>query len=90
MRLRMNDKRERRLQALLEASGENTKSKAIDNAATYYTRMAGRTDAVPTGKLAELMQLAERQGSVTPAEVADVHNTEELPITGESDWSVGD
>ncbi|MFC7134357.1 MULTISPECIES: hypothetical protein [Salinibaculum] len=41
MRLRMNDERERRLEALLEASGENTKSKAIDSAAKYYVRMSG-------------------------------------------------
>ncbi len=36
------------------------------------------------------MQLAEQQGSVTPAEIADVLNTAELPVTWESNWSVGD
>ncbi|MFC7132356.1 MULTISPECIES: hypothetical protein [Salinibaculum] len=90
MRLRMNDERERRLEALLEASGENTKSKAIDSAAKYYVRMSGGTQAVPTGKMTELMQLAEQQGSVTPAEIADVLDTQELPVTWQSSWSVGD
>jgi hypothetical protein len=37
----MTDDRERRPEHLLEATGENTKSKAIDRAAKYYVRMAG-------------------------------------------------
>jgi hypothetical protein len=90
MRLRMNDSRERRLEALVKATGEATKSKAIDTAAAYYTRMAGGTEAVPRGQLAELMELAEEQGSVTPAEIADVLDTRELPVEFESKWSVGD
>jgi hypothetical protein len=90
MRLRMNDERDRRLEALLEASGENTKSKTIDSGAKYYVRMSGGTGAVPDGKLAELVQLAEQQGSVTPAEIADVLDTEELLVVWESNWSVGD
>ncbi|MFC7134348.1 MULTISPECIES: hypothetical protein [Salinibaculum] len=85
----MNDERERRYEALLEATGENTKSKALDTAATYYTRMAGGTDAVPTGKIKDLIELAEEQGSVTPAEIADVLDTDELPLQFETEWSVG-
>lgn len=88
MRLRMNDSRERRLEALVEATDEATKSKAIDTAAAYYTRMAGDTEGVPTGQIAELMQLAEEQGSVTPAEIAEVLDTPELSVAFEQQWSV--
>lgn len=76
----MNDERERRLDALAEASGEKAKSKAIDTAARYYVRMAGGTTAVSTGQIAELIALAEEQGSVTPAEIADMLDTEELSV----------
>lgn len=90
MRLRMNDDRERRLEALSEATGEKTKSKAIDAAARYYVRMAGGTTAVPEGRISELMELAEEQGSVTPGQIADVLDTDELSVDFETEWSVGD
>ena len=86
----MNDDRERRLDSLVEATGENTKSKAIDRAAKYYTRMAGGTAAVPTGQLEKLMARAEEQGSVTPQEIAEILDTEELPVEAALTWSVGD
>lgn len=40
MRLRMNDRRERRFEYLQQATGENTKSGALDVAADYYLSMA--------------------------------------------------
>ena len=88
MRLRMTDKRERRLDDLKEATGESTKSKAIDTAIEFYIRMAGDTTAVPTGQFAELMQLADDQGSVTAAEIADVLDSDPLGVNYESNWSV--
>ena len=90
MRLRMNESRERRLEALVEATGEATKSKAIDTAAAYYARMAGGTEAVPTGRVEELMQLAEEQGSVTATEIAELLDTDELSVSYQSEWSVGE
>lgn len=41
------------------------------------------------GRLVELMQLAEEPGSVTPAEIADVLNVDELPVEAGLDWPVG-
>lgn len=90
MRLRMTDARERRLEDLMEALDENTKSKAIDKAAKFTVRMRGECAGVPQGQIAELMQLAEEQGSVTSEEIADVLNTAEIPVEYESQWSVGD
>lgn len=72
MRLRMTADRERRLEQLQEALDEKTKSKAIDKAARYTVRMRGGTTAVSTGAIAELLELAENQGNVTAAEIADV------------------
>ena len=66
----MSDARERKIEYLMEALGENTKSKALFAAADYAIRMRGGTTAVPTGQIAELMQRAQQQGSVTPQEIA--------------------
>lgn len=89
MRIHMNDERERRLENLADATGESTKSKAIDKAADYYIQMAG-CDAVPTGAVEELMQLAIDEGSVTPDQIAAVLDVDELPVSYDRSWSVGD
>jgi len=89
MRLRMNNRRERRLENLQDATGENTKSKAIDTAADYFCKMAGDNFAFPTGAVEELMERADEQGSVTAEEIAEVLDTEELPVEAETNWSVG-
>jgi hypothetical protein len=86
----MNDQRERRLDALLEATGEKTKSKAIDTAAEFYVKMRGDTTAVPQGAFVQLMETAEEQGSVTPTEIAAILGTDELPVEAETTWAVGD
>ena len=86
----MNDDRERRIENLVEATGEATKSKAIDRAANYYVRMAGETAAVPDGALEELMELAIEEGSVTPDQIAKVLDVKELPIQYERTWDVGE
>ena len=88
MRIESTDERERRFKHLCEATGESAKSKAIDQAAKYYLRMAGGTPAVPNGKIAELLELAEDQGTVTVEEIADVLDAEELSVTAETHWSV--
>lgn len=89
MRLRMNDRRERRFEYLQEATDENTKSGALDVAADYYLAMAGGTGAYPNGAVEELMQLACEKGSVTPAEIAEVLGDGNLPIEYERKCSVG-
>jgi hypothetical protein len=90
MRIQKTDVRARKWENLKEATGETTVSKALDTAADYYLRMRGDTAAVPTGAIFELMQLAETQGSVTAAEIADVLDSDELPVKFELRWSVGE
>lgn len=90
MRLRDTDARERRWESLQEATGEKTKSKALDTAAEFYIKMGGDTTAVPTGTFDELMAKAERQGSVTAEEIAEILNSEELPVQADLMWSVGE
>lgn len=85
----MTDSRERRLETLCEATGENTKSKALDRAAAFYLMMAGDNTAVPTGAFEELMETAERQGSATPEEIASILDTEQLTVEAQFSWSVG-
>lgn len=89
MRIRDTDKREREWAMLKEASGEKTTSGAIDVAVRHYLKMAGDNAAAPKGAVKELMQLAEDQGSVTPAEIADILDTDELPVDHTQQWSVG-
>lgn len=86
----MTESRKRSLDALTDATGENTKSKAIDKAAEFYIKMAGDTTAVPTGAIAEMMERADEQGSVTAEEIAEILDTEELPVEAETSWSVGE
>lgn len=88
MRIHDTEERERLWSDLLDATGENTKSGALDEAARYYVRMAGGTSAVPNGAVAELLALAEEQGSVTVEEIADVLDTPELPVDAQTTWSV--
>lgn len=68
---------------------EWTTSGALDVATRYYLRMVGGNAVDPQGRLVELMQMAEDQGSVTPEVIADVLNTEEVPIDANLNWSVG-
>lgn len=90
MRIEATDARERKWEYLKEATGEGHKSTALDTAADYYLEMRGGTTAVPTGRIEELMELATEQGSVTPEQIADVLDTDELPVKAETTWSVGD
>jgi len=89
MRIRNTEYREQLWNALRDATGESTTSGALDAAAVTYLELAGGTTVRPTGKIEELMQLAEDQGSVTPDEIADVLDVDELPVEHEREWSVG-
>lgn len=89
MRIQATDERKRKWENLKQATGESTKSGALDAAADHYLKMAGGTAAIPVGKIEELMTQAEEQGSVRAAEVAEILNTDELPVQHEERWSVG-
>ncbi|MFC6723468.1 hypothetical protein ACFQE1_03500 [Halobium palmae] len=86
----MTDSRERRFGALTDATGEKTKSKALDTAVGYYLKMSGGGSSYPTGRVEKLMQLADQRGSVTAAEIAEVLDTDELSVDFDQRWSVGD
>lgn len=89
MRIEATDARERKWENLKEATGEGHKSTALDAAADYYLKMAGDTTAVPVGAVEELMERAVEEGSVTPEEIAEELDTEELPVEAKMNWSVG-
>lgn len=90
MRIEATDARKRKWENLKEATGEGHKSTALDTAADYYLEMAGNTTAVPTGRLEQLMERAVEQGSLTPTEIAEILDTDELSVKAEMNWSVGD
>ena len=90
MRIEKTDVRVQKWEYLKEATGESATSKALDRAADYYLRMRGDTTAVPKGKLTELMTAAQDRGSLTPEEIAEILDTDELPVRCEVLVSVGE
>lgn len=88
MRIKATEARQRKWRHLKEATGKGHKSTALDAAADYYLKMRGDTTAVPTGRLQELMELAGEQGSITSEELAEILDTEKLPVEAETTWSV--
>jgi hypothetical protein len=89
MRIESTEARERRFEALKEATGESAKSKAIDVACKFYLNMAGDTIARPDGYIDELLGEASDKGSLTPEEIATILDTDELPVEAETTYSVG-
>ena len=89
MRIQKTDARERRWAYLKEATGKGHTSAALDEAATYYLRMRGDTGAYPRGLLEELIERAEQEGSLTAAEIVEILDTDELPLTYDAEWAVG-
>ncbi|WP_245778586.1 hypothetical protein [Halomicrobium zhouii] len=85
----MNDRRERRFENLMDATGEGTKSGALDVAADYYLKMSGDNPAVPNGAVPDLMKQAVEKGSLTPNEIVDILYTDELPVEYSHEWSTG-
>lgn len=88
--IKRTDSRARMWEHLEEATGEGSTSAALDTAARYYLRMAGDTNAHPTGQLEELLRRAEECGSLTAAEIVEILDAEELPLSYSSNWSVGE
>jgi len=91
MRIHMTDSRERLYEALEDTAPVGTKSGAIDHAAEFYLRMVGDNPVQPfEGQLDELMQAASEQGSLPAEEIAYLLDTEQVPVTASTEWSVGD
>lgn len=74
MRIRMTDEREDRLRRLMQATGEATKSGAIDVACKHY--------------LADLENKQRHTDVLTP-EIAEAYHTPFIPLEVEIEKSVG-
>jgi len=90
MRIRDTPERERRIERLKDATGDRTKSGAIDTACEFYLAMAAVDHGARVGKIAELMDAASERGSLTAPEIAAILSTSQLPIDAETTYSVGD
>jgi hypothetical protein len=86
---RLNDSRRTRVESLQEVTGENTIAGALDRAVAEYVHLAGEKKN-QSGALEKLMKRAVEQGSVTPAEIATILDSDELPVRHQSEWSVGE
>jgi len=89
MRIRDTEQRERRWDALQEATRENTVAGAIDVAVAYYLIMRGDNVLAPTGAVEELMERATQEGSVTASEIAESLDCDELPVKHTETWDFG-
>lgn len=87
--IRLTDKRQRKYEQLEEATGHSQTVTAIDHAVNHYLKMRGNNQAIPHGRIDELMDKAEEKGGLTPQEIASILSTEELPISYESSISIG-
>lgn len=56
MNIRMTEQRERRLRELMQATGENTKSKALDVAIAHYLRDLEKKQAIADDLSAEQVE----------------------------------
>lgn len=90
MRIKKTNARERRWEDLREATGKGHTSVALDEAANYYLRMRGQTNAYPTGLLENLLSAAESRGSLTGTEIVEILDCDELELEYTSQWSVGE
>ena len=89
MRIADTDERDRRWERLKDATGESTKSGAIDTAAKYYLHM-GETDVGHrVGAVNDLMEAAAERGSLTAPEIAEILDCDELPVQADTRYTVG-
>ena len=88
MRIADTDDRQRLWEMLVECSDQNTKSKAIEDAARYYCRMRGARGY--NSAVEELLDRAVDEGSLTAAEIAAIIDARELPVAVETEVAVGD
>ena len=89
MRIETTEERDRPWENMCEATRENARSKALDRAARYYLRMCGGVAAYGRGNIQTLLDEAEAQGSLTAPEIAAILHERELPVTYETESSVG-
>lgn len=68
------------LDALVEATDDNTKSKATDRAIAHYCQCAGENPTHPNETYTELIERAVEDGNLTPEEISAILSTNELPV----------
>jgi len=88
VRIRSTDERERRLERLKEATGENTKSGAIDEASKFFLAMAAVDHGTRVGKLEELLSTAADRGSLTTAEIAEILSTPQVQLEASTSYEI--
>lgn len=88
MRMRLTDVRERRIERLKEATGENSKSGAIDTAAKYYLHMGAVDYGERVGALDDLMKAATERGSLTAPEIAEILDCDELSVDASTSYEI--
>jgi len=88
MRIADTKDRERLWEMLVECSDQQTKSKAIEDAARYYCRMRGARGY--NSAVEELLSAAVEEGSLTAAEIAAILDARELPVAVEQSVAIGE
>ena len=89
MRIKTTEEPDRLWENLCEATEENACSKALGRAAGYCLRVCGVVAAYERGNIQTLLDEAEAQGSLTAPEIAGILDEREVPVTYETESSVG-
>lgn len=72
---------------------DTNKTQAVLNACRLAAQLDGNNDVEPgPGAIARILEAAEKHGSVTGEEIAEILTTEELPVVFETttNWSIGE
>lgn len=88
-----SNRREEKLDELLEATGENTKAKALDRAVEAYLALVGGNEVMARqGVVDELLQEATNRGGLEAEEIAAILGDEgDLPVEYEpATWHIGE
>lgn len=65
------------------------KTQAVLSACRFAAKMAGNNSVRPRdGNLADLMEVAESEGSVTAEQAAELLTTDEIPVSASLDWGI--
>lgn len=91
-RIRLPDRRERLYDELQDATGENSTSRALDEASETYLQLVGRNHVeTGDGALGALLSAADERGGLRAEEIAEILSDHDLPVEFQpAEWSVGE
>lgn len=85
-----HNNRQRKINRLMEATGNGRKTEAIDTAIEFYLEMGAVDVNQRVGSFVDLMEAAQERGSLTAPEIAAILDSPQLPLDASTSYSIGD